>query len=154
MGLLPMKMAPSVVLLYYRLHSQGELMDLELAILNYQFFSHLLLLLPYSAVSAHHLLLYSVVWVQVHSEPSGNCGTVELEQEPYCSYSQEMANIFYLDLKLLPLSQTSPGVQKNCSVHLFFDQAFAGNQTFFVILDWKKKKKCNLMSTKKKASNV
>jgi hypothetical protein len=46
-----------------------------------------------------------------------------------------MANIFYPNLKLLPLSQTSLGLQKNCFAHLFFDQASAGNQTSFVILD-------------------
>jgi hypothetical protein len=47
---------------------------------------------------------------QVHLEPSGNCGTVKSEQELYCSYSQEIVNIFYLDLNPLSPFQMSPGL--------------------------------------------
>jgi hypothetical protein len=83
-------------------------MYLEQMTLNYDFFAQSLLLLCYVLASVHHLLLYLVVSGLVHLEPSGSYETVEWERELYCSDSQENVNISYLDLKLLPLLQTSP----------------------------------------------
>jgi hypothetical protein len=110
-------------------------MDLEQMALSYQFFVRTLLLLSYFVPSVRHVLFYSVERVQAHSEPSGNCGTVKWEQELYCSYSQEIVNIFYPDSNPLSPFRTPPGLMMKHSVHLLFDRASEANQISFVALD-------------------